>query len=319
VRAFALALGVAAAALGAWLFHLGWVGALLLGLVVVLVLSVGLRGGDERPRDLAVTALYTSAAWRWGGLPDADLFASREAQAVFDTTNLALALLARGAPALPEGLVQRHRVIDRLLAEAGVAHVLELAAGLSRRGVTVSGDAAVTYTEVDRAHVLARKRALLERTPAGRAVLARPNLRLVAADLAVAPLADLVGAPAGAPLVVIAEGLFMYLDAEAQRAAWRRVRALFEGRSGRFLFDLVPPAEQPAPGRAGRLLERAMRRATGGATIVAAPRTRADISADLEALGFAVRALDPAALAEAWGLPYRARPTQQLVWECRVG
>src|SRR5262249_29844996 len=166
----------------------------------------------------------------------------RAAKAVFDCTNLALAAtrpLTR-APSLRCSLLQRHVIIDKLLETAAAKHVLELAAGLSRRGVAVSADPTVTYTEVDRPGVLEIKRKLLARTVEGRAVLARENLRLVGADLADAALEPLCSAPPGTPLFVVAEGLFSYPDAAGRRALWRRIRALFDGRPGTLVFDLVP-------------------------------------------------------------------------------
>jgi O-methyltransferase involved in polyketide biosynthesis len=277
------------------------------------------RDADGRG-DLSVTALYTSGAWSWGGLPGAELLASREANAAFDATNLVLSITALFAagPSLRCSLLQRHLMMDRLLAESGAEHVLELAAGLSRRGVAVSADPRVSYTEVDRAAVVARKRQLLSRSEAGRAVLARPNLRFVAADLADASLDELVTAHAGAPLFVVAEGLLMYLDAAAQRSLWRRVRALFDARPGTLVFDLVPLVEHARPGRASRALRWLFRRATRGARFERDSRTRDDISAELRELGFAVEPLDPRAVLDRWQLPYGDVRTQQLLFVCKV-
>jgi O-methyltransferase involved in polyketide biosynthesis len=268
--------------------------------------------------DLSVAALYTSGAWAWARLPGSELLASRRARAVFDGANLALALprALRGAPSLPCSLVQRHVMIDRLA--TGAPHVLELAAGLSPRGVTLTADPKVTVTEVDLEPVMRRKRMLLARTAAGRSVLARANLRLVEADLREAGLQDPCWTPEGAPLFVIAEGLLMYLDADAQRALWRRVRALFDSRPGTLVFDLVPSVEQPRPGAAGRAFGRMFRLATRGATFARDARTREDVAAELRAIGFTVELLEPADAPESWQVPFRDRRTQQLLFVCRV-
>ncbi|HKA90641.1 MAG TPA: class I SAM-dependent methyltransferase [Haliangiales bacterium] len=279
------------------------------------------RAAADRHGDLSVTALYTSGAWSWGRLPGAELLASREAKAAFDGTNLVLAVtsLFASGPSLRCSLIQRHLMIDRLLADAGAKHVLELAAGLSRRGVAVTADPTVRYTEVDRAPVIAHKRRLLARSDAGRAALARPNLRLVGADVVDAPLGDLADAPDGAPLFVIAEGLLMYLDAPAQRSLWRRIRALFDRRPGVLVFDLVPLAEHARVGRAGRALRWLFRRATRGARFARDARTRHDIAAELRDLGFAVELLEPSAVIDRWRLPHGDVRTQQLLFVCRVG
>ncbi|HEY4244658.1 MAG TPA: class I SAM-dependent methyltransferase [Kofleriaceae bacterium] len=262
--------------------------------------------------DLSITALYTSQAWVWGGFPCAELLATPDGKRVFDATNAALWLArseARGHSPLRQALVHRHAMIDRLLRESGATQVLELAAGLSQRGAAVSADPRIAYTELDLAPVADKKRALLARTDAGRAVLARPNWRIEGADVATALLADWV---TPGPRFVIAEGLLMYLDAAAQRALFAKLAALGDVT---FVFDLVPVSEQPAPGLAGRALGRAMRAFTGGKGFTRDPRTRADLLAELRAAGFA-RATVTAAIdvARDWDLPHPEARTDTLVF-----
>ena len=256
--------------------------------------------------DLSITAQYTSAVWAWGKLPCAELFATTDAQRVFDVTNAALAAatLLRPRTPLRIALLQRHAMIDHLLAEAAPARVLELAAGLSRRGAAVSADPAVHYVELDLPAVSAHKRTLLARTDAGRAVLARPNYELVAGDVA-----DAVFPPAE---LVIAEGLLMYLDAPARARLFAKVAAL---GAARFVFDLTPRDEEPPPGLAGRALEAAMKRFTGGRSFEKDLRTRADVLRELRAAGFTeVAALGSADVARAWHLPYADQATPTVVF-----
>lgn len=267
--------------------------------------------------DLSITALYTSETWRWGGLSHAHLFATREAKRVFDVTNAALAvarLVRRDFAPLRHSLVHRHVMIDRLLADARCRHVIELAAGLSRRGAAVSSDPAVHYVELDLPPVIREKRELLGRTAEGRAVLARPNLALVEADVETAPLATWT--PRDAPVFVIAEGLLMYLAPDAQRRLFARIAALADVASEVHLaFDLVPGPELPAPGRVGRALEVAMKRFTGGRGFARDTRTRRDILDELAAAGFqATDALTPRDVATAWRLPHAEQPTQTVVF-----
>jgi O-methyltransferase involved in polyketide biosynthesis len=274
--------------------------------------------GDTKSSDLSVTALYTAGAWAWGALPDAELFASADTARVFRVVNAALAVarfLRLDAAPLAPSLLHRHAAIDHLLRASRSAHVLELAAGLSRRGITFSSDASVTYIEVDRPSVIAKKRALLERSSAGRDALSRANLRLVSGDVTTLAFDELCP-PDGAPLFVIAEGLAMYLTRDAQRALFRAVSTrLARGGGGRFVFDLVPPCEQPAPGRVGRALEWLMKKFTGGRSFERDARTRGDVIADLVACGFgSAFALEPRTVAHAWGLPHPDVVTQQLLF-----
>jgi O-methyltransferase involved in polyketide biosynthesis len=261
--------------------------------------------------DLSITALYTSQVWAWGRLPCADLLASEDGKRVFDVTNAALALFRRGAP-LRLALLHRHLMIDHLLRQASATRVVELAAGLSRRGTAVTADPRVHYVEVDLPAVIARKRDLLARTSEGRAVLARPNLELVAADVESIELPPL----AGELPVVIAEGLAMYLDGEARRRLFAKIAAV---AGARFLFDLVPSSEEPPAGWTGRVLEAAMRRFTGGRAFERDARTRGDVLGELRSAGFteatAIAAVD---VARAWQLPHAEQRTPTVVFSARA-
>ncbi|MEZ4269395.1 MAG: class I SAM-dependent methyltransferase [Myxococcota bacterium] len=280
---------------------------------------------DDAPApkgDLSVTALYTSETWRWAGFEGAELLATPDSRNVFRVTNFVLGiarLFVWRIGSLRTSLAQRHAMLDHLAKSAGADCVFELASGLSRRGVALSADPSLRYTEVDLPPMVARKRALLERTPEGRAVLARPGFQLVGADVTDADLAAL--APAGGHLLVIAEGLLMYLDAAAQRALWQRIAALADGRRAlTLLFDFLPSPEEPRPGPIGRALAWLMKRFTGGQGFVRDTRDRQDITEELRGLGYAeVSATTPADVAEAWALPYPAKPGRQVIWRCRTG
>ncbi|MEO6776432.1 MAG: class I SAM-dependent methyltransferase [Kofleriaceae bacterium] len=253
--------------------------------------------------DLSVTALYTSQVWVWGGLRRAELFATAEAKRVFDVTNAVLGLARLVRPDLSPlrfALLHRHAMIDHLLEHLvgqDAGSVLELAAGLSRRGAA-SCDARA-YTEIDLPPMIAKKRELLERTAAGREVLAK--LTLIAGDVTTTEL------PAAE--LVIAEGLLMYLDGEARRRLFGRITA------PHLIFDLVPQAEEPRTGRVGKLLEAAMKRFTGGRSFERDAHTREQIREELHAAGFAeVTIYRASEVARAWQLPHSDRDTTMVVF-----
>ena len=272
-----------------------------------------------KDKDLGVTALYTGHAWAWGEVPGAELFATRQGRDVFNATNLVMGaarMVRRDLPSLRHGLVQRHAIIDGILTDmraAGCRQVLELAAGLSPRGAVASDDPALRYVEVDLPPMIAHKRALLERSERGREVAARPNLVLVGADVAEL---DIAAQLAPGPVLVIAEGLLMYLDAAAQTALWTRLADVIRARPGSALvFDLVPPGEQPRPGVVGRALGAAFRRATKGATFAVDGRNRAEVTAQLRSAGFAtVEAIEPRSAPPAWRVPHLDVRTQIVVF-----
>jgi O-methyltransferase involved in polyketide biosynthesis len=273
------------------------------------------------PGDLSVTALYTSQVWAWGGLSHAHLFASSDAKRVFDATNAALAAARMFNPRLAplrHSLLHRHAMIDHLMRASGYRHVIELAAGLSRRGAAATCDARVHYTEFDLPPVIERKRDLLARTGEGRAVLARPGLRLMEGDVETVELEPFVRH--GESVFVIAEGLMMYLTADARRRMFRKVRQLaaITGEL-RFVFDLTPKNEEPAPGIVGRGLEAAMKRSTGGRGFERDARTRGDIRTALRDAGFDdIEAVASNEIAGAWNLPELHRRTHALLFVARA-
>lgn len=282
---------------------------------------------SESRGELGITAVYTSQVAVWGRLPHADLFDGGPGRVVFWLTNLFVgvgALFRRRAPSLAVSILHRQVMFDRLVQRERPRAVVELAAGLSRRGALLSEDAALEVVEVDVPEVVRVKEELLARSPAGRRVLERPNLRRVGLDLARPaldedPLRGLT--PSGRPLVVTAEGLCMYLEADAQRRLWTRVRDLLDGGGGgAFVFDLVPATEQGEAGWVGRMLGRLMAAFTGGRGFVRDGRDRAAILAELGACGFdRIELFEPAQVAVGWDLPHPERHSQQLVFLARCG
>lgn len=272
----------------------------------------------EKRGDLTVTALYTAQVWKWAKFEGGDLFGTWRGRDVFNATNLSLGiarLFRRKLPSLRHSLAQRHAMIDALVAASGCAQVLELAAGLSRRGAAVSANPAVRYVEIDLPAVVENKRKLLARTARGRDIAARDNLIMRAGDVLEL---DFEAVVTDGPVCVIAEGLLMYFDAATQRQLWQRIATVFAGHPGSCLvFDLVPFCEQPKPGVVGRGLQRLFRRFTRGADFAFDERSRDDLVADLKASGFAdVELYEPATAPEAWAVPFRHKRTQTLVFRC---
>jgi O-methyltransferase involved in polyketide biosynthesis len=263
--------------------------------------------------DLSVTAKYTSATWAWGKLPNADLLLTPDAERVFRIVNGALGMTRpfTGAPELRESLLERHRILDELVLASGCKNVIELAAGLSRRGITMTEDASVRYVEIDLPHVVDAKRTILEKTERGRSALGRPNFTIEKGDITTIDL-DAVLANTEGPVFVIAEGLLMYLDKTAQNKLFGDVARRVEKCGGCFAYDLVPTSEQKKPGVVGNALGRAMKLFTKGATFVRDTRTREDIRSELLQHGFdSVDLIEPSAPTSGRGR------VEQLVFFCR--
>jgi O-methyltransferase involved in polyketide biosynthesis len=141
-------------------------------------------------------------------------------------------------------MIARHKGIDARLAraidEGRVGQVIEVAAGLSPRGINFAKryGSKITYIETDLPAMAATKRKLLEK-----AGLLNTHHRVVELDAltdrgpkALAAIAKTLDPEVGT--AIITEGLMSYLDADTARDVWRRfARTLKKFPHGLYLSD----------------------------------------------------------------------------------
>lgn len=199
----------------------------------------------SRDAKIAPTAHYTAYAWHRLGLSHADLFVTprgRRLYWAFRAGGEWIARTQRATPLLVDVLAYRHLLIDRELSRLAPDRVIELGAGLSRRGLASVLDHGVArYLEIDLPHMASAKRAALDRAPRAIRDALGTRLEVRAVDL----LSPDVGAILASELrgarraVVIAEGVLGYFPL-SERA--HIVRAIAEGLAaadeGAFLCDL---------------------------------------------------------------------------------
>jgi O-methyltransferase involved in polyketide biosynthesis len=207
---------------------------------------------------ISPTAHYTGYVWARNGLGDADL-ATLPGRAMFTAARTMMAPLDLvGGPTLEHFLLARHRIIDHLLEESigsgEIGQVVELAAGLSPRGLELTRrHPDLTYVEVDLPGMARRKAALLQDKGADPA-----RHRAVDADvLDDRAVATIFSGPTslldpGVGTAVVTEGLVNYFPRETVLGLWRRIaRELRRFPSGRYLSDLHVASRA---GRADRLV-----------------------------------------------------------------
>ncbi|WP_203336704.1 class I SAM-dependent methyltransferase [Nocardioides limicola] len=185
------------------------------------------------------TAYYTGHVWVRHGLAPTS-WRTRPGRLMYAALQPAmLASRTVDGPTLESFLLARHRLIDQLLTEAieagEVTQVVEIAAGMSPRGLWFTDNYPVRYVETDLPAMAARKRDLLGTRP--------DHHQVVAADaLGTGPgsLVDvLAGLDRSAGVAVISEGLLNYLPAADVRRLWATIAgALAEHPHGRYLSDL---------------------------------------------------------------------------------
>lgn len=207
---------------------------------------------------ISPTAHFTGYVWYRNGLGDRALITRAGRLLVAAYTPFERAAAWAGVPTLEGTLLSRHRAIDELLEraiEAGtVTQVLEVAAGLSPRGLrfTRRYGSRIRYLEADLPAMAQRKREALARAGAGAgAPGGNGDSRGVDHDVvdldALAPsgplsLPEVAEArldPARG-LAIITEGLVNYFDRRSLEGMWHRIAwVLARHRQGLYLSDIV--------------------------------------------------------------------------------
>lgn len=200
-------------------------------------------GSSER---ISPTAHYTSYVWYRAGMSHPALTSrlGRGLHLALRPMNLWYERLG-GRPSLDQMLLARHRVLDHLMEReirAGrVRQVIEVAAGLSPRGLTFTRrHPHLVYVEADLPEMAESKRRRL-----ARAGLAGVNHRVVEGDALADSGPTSLGAIAGAHLdpaagtAIVTEGLLAYFDRARVEGMWRRfARVLYGHPHGLYLSDV---------------------------------------------------------------------------------
>ena len=131
---------------------------------------------------------------------------------------------------LPLILEARYKAINEVIAQHRIRQFLELASGFLPRGLVMSDDPDVTFIESDLPEMIRHKKHLVRRLKAE-----RPNLHFLEIDA--------TGRPnqfwqcdayfrAGEPVMILCEGLMMYLTVEEKELVCANVREVLERYGG---------------------------------------------------------------------------------------
>lgn len=130
------------------------------------------------------------------------------------------------------GFEARYKMISKLVREAEVKQILELAAGYSPRGIEMAQDPSVKYVELDKS--VAEKRRIIENLSANGKIPVEPNLHVIEGDACNGQ--DLESAveyfSKEEPVAIIHEGLLKYLTREKQKAVAINIRQILKRFGG---------------------------------------------------------------------------------------
>jgi O-methyltransferase involved in polyketide biosynthesis len=275
----------------------------------------------ERDARIAPTAYYTAYVWHRLGLAHAQLFATARGALYFWSFRLAgewMAVVSPRAPSTMQYLAMRHLTIDRAVEQLAPDRVVELGAGLSRRGITWAADRGTRYIEVDLPGIIAAKRARLQRLPPSLRQRLDERLTLASFDILDPRFGDWLAAQlAGAARpVVIGEGLLYYFSPDERARIAAAVRyALAAAGGGAFLCDLRTAEDGQGMSAAVAVLRAAIRVGTRGRGTRADFARLDDVRAFFARAGFA--AAEPLSRAALPGV-LATLPSPVRVWAARV-
>ncbi|MBI4119405.1 MAG: class I SAM-dependent methyltransferase [Parcubacteria group bacterium] len=142
----------------------------------------------------------------------------------------------------------RYRLTDRLISENGSKQIVEIAAGLSPRGLSMSGNPLIRFVEVDLPEVMRRKRKIVDNILKRSKNGLRSNLRLESGNAL--NLSDLRNATKyfkDEPIAVISEGLLRYLNFKEQALLAKNIHALLSKFGGVWIVPIITRATSKNP------------------------------------------------------------------------
>ena len=216
---------------------------------------------------ISFTARYTGHVWQRLGWSDPRL-ATPGGRALFQLLRPAMALgrVLGGGRDLQSLLAQRHVLIDDTLRAAiegeGIPQVLEIAAGLSPRGLRLrASHPQVRVVEADLPAMAAEKRRRLGDAVGPLHQVAELDVTATSGPLSLAAVWQRTLDPLQ-PVAVVTEGLVNYLPPAAAVALFARLAESLRSSGGLYVTDGV----LPPPDASGRTLVRGFQRALEVAT-----------------------------------------------------
>ena len=144
-------------------------------------------------------------------------------------------LVSEKDQALTPQFEARYKLLNRLLQGTGIRQVIELAAGITARGIEMAQDPDVTFVEVELPGIIRQKKQIIDSLVAESKISQPTNLQLVSGSA----LNDLSYATAhfdaNKPIAVIHEGLMRYLNVEEKAQVALNVRKLLEKFGGIYI------------------------------------------------------------------------------------
>lgn len=140
----------------------------------------------------------------------------------------------------------RYKSMISAIKITGIHQVLELASGLSFRGIVMTTDPAIIYVETDLPALMREKMSIVERIPALQQAHRRPNLFFEQVNaLAMSDLNHALSHfDSKKPIAVVHEGLYMYLSRPEKETLAKNIKEILRRFGGAWITpDFMVEAE----------------------------------------------------------------------------
>ena len=184
---------------------------------------------NEGSGAVGYTAVWTAYLRSFSDIP-----LSKELYELLSKREYGQQAVALQEPSIAPQYEARYKILTKLLLESGIDQVLELAAGFSGRGMTLTEKYPLRYVELDLPDVIAEKRSLVDTLRKGKLAA---TLQLVAGNAL--NQADMERAVAEfnpeKPTIILNEGLLRYLNFQEKTIVAQHVHGLLERFGGQWI------------------------------------------------------------------------------------
>jgi O-methyltransferase involved in polyketide biosynthesis len=139
-------------------------------------------------------------------------------------------------------LEARFKAVSELIRRSGSQSILEIASGVSPRGLIMTENPAITYIETDLPEINGEKQALIKDI-LEQEKITRPNLHFIAADALDAQQLQAAADLTKGELAIAQEGLFVYMSRQDQEKVAQNVWNILRARGGAWITDVFLRSE----------------------------------------------------------------------------
>ncbi len=137
----------------------------------------------------------------------------------------------------------RFKSISEVLKKYKIKNILEIASGLSPRGLIMTKDPKITYIETDLPEIIVEKQQIVKNILKN-THLERPNLKFMAANALSLQELSAAAESLHSPLAIINEGLLRYLTFDEKITVAKNIKQIFSLKEGVWISPDFQPIEK---------------------------------------------------------------------------